>query len=86
MHEEDMTPNPQYDSPYAERSIPESGQLIEILDQDQKVRAMKMVEDNLGYSMNGCFRVRDKEGVVHLVTKSRNSKSTLRWKAISSES
>ena len=78
----DMNLNPEYSTPYAERSIPESGHIIEVTDENNEVKSLTWVSDNLGYSMNGCFRVRDKQGTIRLVTRSRNSKSTLRWRTV----
>lgn len=77
-----MNLNPDYASPYASRSIPEPGQIIEITDEFHEVKGLTLVSDNIGYSMNGCFRVRDEQGNVRLVTKSRNSKATLRWRTV----
>ena len=77
-----MNINSDYGSPYAEQSVPESGHIIEIVNADSEVKALTWVVDNMGYSMNGCFRVRDKQGIVRLVTKSQSSVSTQRWKTV----
>jgi hypothetical protein len=80
---DDMNINSEYGSPYAEQSVPESGHIIEITNDNYEVNALTWVSDNMGYSMNGCFRVKDKQGTIHLVTKSQNSKTTPRWKTVS---
>ncbi|MEO0454568.1 MAG: hypothetical protein AAFY98_10585 [Verrucomicrobiota bacterium] len=64
------------------RFIPEPGQVIELHDDSGNVKAITWVEDTLGYSMNGCFKVRDKAGKVRLITKSRQSRIVPRWRAV----
>lgn len=78
----DMNIQSDYGSPYAEQMVPESGQIIEIVNGDYEVKSLTWVADNMGYSMNGCFRVRDKSGTIRLITKSQNSVSTQRWKTV----
>ncbi|MEM6820863.1 MAG: hypothetical protein AAF558_02815 [Verrucomicrobiota bacterium] len=77
-----MSEEPQFDSAYADRIIPEPGHIIEVVDGLNEVKALTWVQDNLGYSMNGCFRVRDKQGKKRLVTQSRNSNVTPRWRTV----
>ncbi len=77
-----MTINPEHSDIITKRSIPEPGHIIEILDEEFKVTALTWVDENLGYSMNGCFRVRDKKGLIRLVTKSRRIYNTLRWRSL----
>lgn len=80
--EKSMNINSDYNSPYAEQSVPEAGHIIEIIDENHEVKSLTWVVDNMGYSMNGCFKVRDKVGTVRLVHKSQSSVSTQRWKTV----
>lgn len=71
-----------HDSIFTGKTVPESGHIIEILDENSNVKALTWVADYIGYSMNGCFKVRDKQGIVRLVSKSQGSVSTQRWKTV----
>ncbi len=69
-------------SGFARESVPEPGQVIEILDASGEVKSITWVEDMLGYSMNGCFKVRDKSGETHLIARSRRSRIVPRWRSL----
>jgi hypothetical protein len=67
---------------YARSRVPEPGQVIEVLDASGEIKSITWVEDLIGYSMNGCFKVKDKSGMVRLITRSRRSRIVPRWRAV----
>jgi hypothetical protein len=67
---------------YVRRLVPEPGHVIEMLNTEGRTQAVTWVADVLGYSMNGCFRVKDRAGRQHLVTRSRNSRMVVRWRTV----
>jgi len=77
-----MKANEAYESGYARQVIPESGQTIEIHDDFGEVKSVTWVDDNLGYSMNGCFKVRDTDGQVRLIAPSRKGRIVPRWRSV----
>lgn len=71
-----------HQSGYARQHVPEPGQIIEILDESGEITSITWVEDMLGYSMNGCFKVRDKNGETRLIARSRRSRIVPRWRSL----
>jgi hypothetical protein len=56
-------------------------QQIQLVDTNNEVKAVTFVAELVSYCMNGCYKVRDKNGVVRLVTRVRGNKPTT-WKSV----
>jgi hypothetical protein len=62
-------------------TVPMPRQQIQLVDANNEIKAITFVEEVVSYCMNGCYKVRDKNGVVRLVTRARDGKRPA-WKSV----
>lgn len=63
--------------------IPMKKERIELVDANNEVKGVTFVDEVETYCMNGCYKVRDRDGVIRLVTPVRTHGRNPVWKCVS---
>ncbi|MDD5260683.1 MAG: hypothetical protein PHD76_02445 [Methylacidiphilales bacterium] len=63
-------------------AVPTQGHEIQLMNGGGRVVAITWVREVISYCMNGCYKVRDKNGVVRLITRSGSVNDRALWRSI----